>query len=109
MGGPMKRLGRVLKLEVLKLEDSKLEPAERLVKITAIAVKAAVVTMQLLQARDGPSTEPATVAFAPHEIAVLDKLDAEFHGTTALQKNPHRKKNLKWASWIIARLGRSAR
>lgn len=96
---------RLLKLQGLKLEDSQLETAERLIKITAIAVKAAVATMQLLQARDGPSTEPATVAFAPHEIAVLDKLHAELHGATALQKNPHRKKSLKWAGWIIARLG----
>ena len=96
---------RLLKLQGLKLEDSQLETAERLIKITAIAVKAAVATMQLLQARDGPSTELATVAFAPDEMAVLDKLDAEFHGTTALQKNPHRKESLKWAAWIIARLG----
>jgi hypothetical protein len=96
---------RLLKLQGLKLEDSQLETAERLIKITAIAVKAAVATMQLLQARDGPSTELATVAFAPDEMAVLDKLDAEFHGTTALQKNPHRKESLKWAGWIIARLG----
>jgi hypothetical protein len=96
---------RLLKLQGLKLEDSQLETAERLIKITAIAVKAAVATMQLLQARDGPSTEPATIAFAPHEIAVLDKLHAEFQGATALQKNPHRKKSLKWAGWIIARLG----
>ena len=96
---------RLLKLQGLKLEDSQLETAERLIKITAIAVKAAAATMQLLQARDGPSTEPAAVAFAPHEIAVLDKLHAEFHGATALQQNPHRKKSLKWAGWIIARLG----
>jgi hypothetical protein len=96
---------RLLKLQGLKLEDSQLETAERLIKITAIAVKAAVATMQLLQARDGPSTEPATVAFAPHEIAVLDKLHAEFQDATTLQKNPHRKKSLKWAGWIIARLG----
>jgi hypothetical protein len=96
---------RLLKLQGLKLEDSQLETAERLIKITAIAVKAAVATMQLLQARDGPSTEPATVAFAPHEIALLDKLDVEFRGTTALQRNPHRKKSLKWGGWIIARIG----
>jgi hypothetical protein len=96
---------RLLKLQGLKLEDSQLETAERLIKITAIAVKAAVATMQLLQARDGPNTEPAEVAFAPDEIAVLDKLHAEFQGATALQTNPHRRKSLKWAGWIIARLG----
>ncbi len=96
---------RLLKLQGLRLEDSQLETAERLIKLTAIAVKAAAITLQLLQARDGPSSEPAMVAFAQHEIAVLDKLNAELQGATALQKNPHRKKSLKWAGWIIARLG----
>jgi len=96
---------RLLKLQGLRLEDSQLETAERLIKLTAVAVKAAAVTMQLVQARDAPSSEPAAIAFSPDEIAVLDKLNAEVQGTTPLQKNPHRKKSLKWASWIIARLG----
>jgi hypothetical protein len=96
---------RLLKLQGLRLEDSQLETAERLIRITAIAVKSAAVTMQLVQARDTQSSEPATVAFAPHQIAVLDKLNRELQGATALQKNPHRKKSLRWAGWIIARLG----
>ena len=96
---------RLLKLQGLRLEDSQLETAERLIKLTAIAVKAAAVTMQLVQARDAPHTEPAALTFAPHEIAVLNKLNRELEGATALQKNPHRTKSLKWAAWIIARLG----
>ena len=37
--------------------------------------------------------------------AILGKLNAEIQGPTRLQRNPHRKKTLKWAAWIIARLG----
>ena len=96
---------RLLKLQGLKLEDSQLETAERLIKMTAIAVKAAAVTLQLLQARDAPNSEPAALAFAPHEIAVLAKLNIELQGATALQKNRNRKGSLRWASWIIAKLG----
>jgi len=96
---------RLLKLQGLRLEDSQLETAERLIKLTAIATKAAVTTMQLVQARTAPNSEPATVAFSADEITVLDKLRAEVEGTTKLQKNPHRKSTLKWASWIIAKLG----
>jgi hypothetical protein len=96
---------RLLKLQGLRLEDSQIETAERLIKLTAIAVKAAATIMQLVQARDAPSTEPAALAFAPHEIAVLEKLNRELEGATALQKNPNRKKSLKWAAWIIAKLG----
>jgi len=96
---------RLLKQQGLKLEDSQLETAERLIKLTAIAVKAAAVTLQLLQARAAPNSEPALLAFAPHEIAVLEKLTPELEGATALQKIPHPPASLKWAAWIIAKLG----
>jgi hypothetical protein len=96
---------RLLKLQGLRLEDSQIETAERLIKLTAIAAKAAVTTMQLVQARTAPNCEPATLAFSQPEIAVLDKLNADVQGATKLQKNPHRNGSLKWASWIIAKLG----
>jgi hypothetical protein len=96
---------RLLKLQGLRLEDSQIETAERLIKLTAIAAKAAVTTMQLVQARTAPSSEPATLAFSQSEIAVLDKLSADVEGATKLQKNPHRSGSLKWAAWIIAKLG----
>jgi hypothetical protein len=96
---------RLLKLQGLRLEDSQVETADRLIKLTAIAAKAAVTTLQLVQARDGHSCEPATIAFAPHEIAVLDKLNFELEGKTSLQKNTHSRNGLAWAAWIIAKLG----
>ncbi len=96
---------RLLKLQGLRLEDSQVETAERLIKLTAIAAKAAIITFQLLQARDGRSGEPASLAFAIHEIALLGKLNTQTEGATALQKNPHPAASLAWAAWIIARLG----
>jgi hypothetical protein len=96
---------RLLKLQGLRLEDSQIETAERLIKLTAIATKAAVVTLQLLQARDGPDSEHATIAFTDDEIAVLEKLNTQLEGTTSLQKNPHRNASLRWTTWIIAKLG----
>jgi len=96
---------RLLKRQGLKLEDSQIETAERLLKLTAIAAKAAVLTLQLLQARDGRSNEPAQTAFAARELALLDRLDVEYKGRTALQQNPHPKSSLAWAAWLIARLG----
>jgi hypothetical protein len=101
----IEQLWRLLKLQGLRLEDSQLATAERLIKLTAIATKAAAIIFQLHQARDGHSAEPATVSFADHEIAVLDALNTRTEGKTALQKNPHPKHSLPWASWIIARLG----
>lgn len=101
----IEQLWRLMKLQGLRLEDSQLATAEGLVKLTAIAAKAAAITLQLLQARDGESDEPASLAFPEREITVLDAANTRIEGKTALQKNPHRKYSLAWASWIIARLG----
>lgn len=96
---------RLLKRQGLKLEDSQIETAERLLKLTAIATKAAVLTLQLLQARDGRSHEPAQTAFGPNELALLDRLAVKYKARTALQQNPHPYASLAWAAWLIARLG----
>jgi hypothetical protein len=96
---------RTLKQQGLQLEDSQLENAERLIKLTAIAARAACSIMQLVQARDGLSGQQARIAFSPCEIETLYALLPEVEGKTALQKNPHPPESLAWAGWIIAKLG----
>lgn len=96
---------RTLKQQGLQLEDSQLETAERLIKLTAIAARAACTIMQLVQARDGRSAQAAEIAFSPAEIATLEDLLPEVEGKTALQKNPHPRRSMAWAAWIIAKLG----
>jgi hypothetical protein len=96
---------RTLKQQGLQIEDSQLDSAEKLIKLTAIAAKAAAVIMQLVQARDGKSAQSAEIAFTPAEIDTLHALLPELEGKTALQKNPHPPRSLAWAAWIIAKLG----
>ena len=96
---------RTLKQQGLQLEDSQLESAERLIKLTAIAARAACTIMQLVQARDGQSAQQAEIVFSPAEIETLHALLPEVEGKTALQKNPHPPNSLAWAAWIIAKLG----
>jgi Transposase DDE domain len=96
---------RTLKQQGLQLEDSQLETAERLIKLTAIAARAAVTIMQMVQARDGRSEQDAAVAFSPPEIDTLHALVPTLEGKTALQKNPHPPGSLAWAAWAIAKLG----
>ena len=100
----IEQLFRPMKSDGLRLEDSQLETVDALMKLTAIAAKAVCVILQLVQARDG-SAEPASIVFSKPEIAVLDQLNGEIQGKTALQKNPHARHSLAWASWIIARMG----
>ena len=61
--------------------------------------------MQLVQARDGRSEQPAQVVFTGDQIKALHALLPRLEGHTALQKNPHPPESLAWASWMIAKLG----
>jgi Transposase DDE domain len=101
----IEQLFRVLKSHGLKLEDSQVATAERLIKLTAIATLAAATILQLVQARDGRIHESANIAFSESEIRTLDALNPTLEGKTALQKNPHQRYSLAWAAWIIAKLG----
>jgi hypothetical protein len=96
---------RTLKQQGLQLEDSQLESAERLIKLTAVAAKAAAVIMQLVQARDGSTAQDAAIAFSPAEIETMAALVPKLEGKTALQKNPHPPASMAWAAWVIAKLG----
>jgi hypothetical protein len=101
----IEQLFRLMKSHGLRIEDSQLADANALIKLAAIAAKAATTILQLVQARNGQSREPASNAFTEPEIAVLDRLQTTIEGKTALQKNPHDRHSLAWTTWIIARLG----
>lgn len=95
---------RVLKTQGFKLEDSQIGIADRLLKLVAIAAKAAVITIQLLQARDG-GQQSIVVAFNDSEINALAALNRQIEARSKRLKNPHPPDQLAWASWIIGRLG----
>jgi hypothetical protein len=96
---------RVLKTQGFKLEDSQLATAERLLKLVAIAAKAAIITLQLLQARDGRSHQPVQLAFDVDEVTTLAALNRNLEAQSRRLKNPHPPDSLAWAAWIIGRLG----
>jgi hypothetical protein len=101
----IEQLFRTLKRQGLDVEASQLGDASRLLKLTAVAARAAAVTLQLVQARDGAGGEPAAVALDEDEAAALDALGSRLEGGTARQRNPHPPRSLAWAAWIVARLG----
>lgn len=96
---------RILKTQGFKLEDSQLETAERLLKLVAIAAKAAVITLQLVQARDGHDHQPARIAFDAEEVVTLAAFNRNLEAKSKRLRNPHPPDSLAWAAWIIARLG----
>ena len=74
-------------------------------RLTAIAARAAAITMQLVKARDGSTGQAAEITFTPTEIQALEALLPKLEGKTALQKNPHPPRSLAWAAWMIGKLG----
>ena len=101
----IEQLFRILKQQGLQLEDSQIETAAGLLKLTAIAARAACRILQLVQARDGRSRQRIDVAFTPAEVQTLDALLPTLEGATIAQKNPHPRHSLAWAAWIVAKLG----
>ena len=96
---------RVLKTQGFKLEDSQIATADRLLKLVAIAAKAAVITIQLLQARDGRGQQSVGLVFNLDEVATLKALNKTLEARSKQLKNPHPPDNLAWAAWIIGRFG----
>ena len=96
---------RVLKTQGFKLEDSQIATADRLLKLVAIAAKAAVITIQLLQARDGRGQQSVGLVFNLDEVATLKALNKTLEARSKRLKNPHPPDNLAWAAWIIGRFG----
>jgi hypothetical protein len=101
----IEQLFRSLKSQGLRIEDSQLDSAEGLIKLVAIATRAACIVIQLVQARNGGEELPAEFAFTPDEIEVLKTINKTLKGRTELQKNPHRHGTIAWAAWVIAKLG----
>jgi hypothetical protein len=93
---------RTLKSDGLALEDSQVIDAERLFNLTAIALAAAIRTIQLVDARDG-SERPASDVVDDCFAEALKRLSRKLEGDK--QKNPHPPTSLGFVAWIAARLG----
>jgi hypothetical protein len=101
----IEQLFRVMKTQGLALEDSQINTAERLLKLTAVAVKAACTDIQLVQERDGKHQLSAAIIFAASELDTIKALLPTLEGPTTRQKNPHPPDSLATACWVVARLG----
>ncbi len=95
---------RSLKSDGLALGDSQVIDAERMFNLAAIALAAAVRTIQLVDARDG-SPRPARDVIDDEFATGLEHISRKLEGKTERQKNPHPPDSLAFVAWIAARLG----
>jgi len=96
---------RILKQQGLRIEDSQLQTADRLLKLAAIATRAAIVTLQLTQARDGQASLNSALVFSSAELDTLEAVNKTYTSPKSGSANPYPTRSLSWAAWIIARLG----
>ena len=95
---------RTLKSDGLKLEECQTQDPWRVVNLSALALDAAVKTIQLVDARVG-SDRPACDVACKAEIAAAKAICPTLEGNSPRQRNPHPPGSLGWLSWIAARLG----
>jgi Transposase DDE domain len=95
---------RASKSDGVELPDVQVHDADRLFKLGALAIAAAVRTIQLVDARAGGSRPAADVA-GPDTLEAAAAIALTLEGKTPRQKNPHPPRSLAWLSWIVARLG----
>jgi Transposase DDE domain len=95
---------RACKSDGLGLPELQTHRADRLFKMAALALGAAVRTIQLVDARDGGGRPGSDVA-DPELLEAAAAIGPSLEGKTPRQRNPHPPRSLAWLSWIVARLG----
>lgn len=101
-------LFRLLKTQGFDIENIELENGEAIIKMTLFALWAALRVMALLLASKAiipNQNQNVNELFAESEIKCLTALETQLSGNTQKLKNPYPIDSLRWAFWIIARLG----
>ena len=96
---------RTLKTAGFDIEEADIGDPQAMINFVAAAAVAAVTIKQLVQARDGNTDQLLSDAFDPDDQPILEAVSTRLEGKTERQLNPHPKRSLAFAAWVIARLG----
>lgn len=101
----IEQLFRLLKLQCFQIERSQLETGWAVRRLTMLALLGALRIMQMMLAYEDDNEQPIEEAFSQDEQLCLKQANKKLEGGTEKLNNPHKPQTLKWATWIIARLG----
>lgn len=101
----IEQVHRLLKTEGLEIERTQLEKAGSIRKLIILALTATLRVMQMHLAYSRESEQDIEIGFDRSERDFLKVLNTRVEGETAKLRNPFEQNKLRWATWIIARLG----
>ena len=97
---------RLLKTQGFRIESSQLESGYAIRKLSMLALLSVLRIIQMMLAYGDEEEEQAIEeAFTPEEQQCLAQCNSKLEGDTEKQKNPNNPSTIKWATWIVARLG----
>ena len=101
----IEQVHRLLKKEGFRIEQSQLESGYAIRKLTMLATLSVLRIIQMMLAYEDDSEQEASALFDQDEQKCLTEVNLTLQGGTIKQQNTHKQGTIKWATWIIARLG----
>lgn len=101
----IEQIFRLLKSDGIRVEESQLEEGYSIRKLTLLALLAALRILQMMLAYADCPEQPIEEVFSTQEQRCLEKINESMEGQTKKLKNEHPPNTLRWATWVIARLG----
>ena len=101
----IEQIHRLLKTEGFRIERSQLEQGWAIRKLTMLAMMATLRILQMMLAYEDDHEQPIDEVFDKEQQQCLQMINRKLEGVTQKQKNTAKPTTLKWATWIIARLG----
>jgi hypothetical protein len=98
---------RILKEEGYDIEASELEYGSSVRKLSLLMLDVIIKIFQMKIAyeTDEEGEMPASICFEETELECMEMQCKKLEGKTEKQKNPYKKGSLRYATWIMARLG----
>jgi hypothetical protein len=101
----IEQIHRLLKTEGFRIERSQLEQGWAIRKLTLLAMMASLRILQMMLAYLDDNEQSINEVFDEQEQKCLQMIEKKLEGATEKLKNPEKTNTLKWATWIIARMG----